>query len=417
MTREEGVGWRSLRWRLGGVVGLLLLGLFGYITVQLAESLRAIGEAKQVAAQVTAVSVAGRLIHELQKERGLSSGFLASGGGRFQSELTEQRRSTDNAAAQLREVAATEREGAAIRAKVEEALKKQFAFRAEVDALRTSAAASFAQHTATIAVLFEWIDAVRGGITLPSLAARFAAYRWFVWGKEYTGQERATLNALFTNNQPLEGEVAMRWGAIARGQELAWREVLMLSDEETRAGVQQLLSGANAQRVEEMRQRARAQAAKGEYGVDPAVWFQGITAWIDEMAAYEKVLLERLERESRAVHKRAWWIFAFAGGSALFALAISIWAVVLVRSLLRRLAVARAVAVRLADGDLRVMPQAEGDDEIAALLAANQEMVRALRETIAKVVQQSESLAHAAEQVSATAQSLAQSSSEQAAAV
>jgi methyl-accepting chemotaxis protein len=50
----------------------------------------------------TETSIAfSQLIHELQKERGMSSGFIASSGEKFTVELPEQRLRTDQAAAQL----------------------------------------------------------------------------------------------------------------------------------------------------------------------------------------------------------------------------------------------------------------------------------------------------------------------------
>ncbi|WP_309298907.1 nitrate- and nitrite sensing domain-containing protein [Helicobacter suis] len=50
---------------------------------------------QDLARQMKASQYLSSLVHEMQKERGMSAGFLSSGGVQFASELQEQRRHTD----------------------------------------------------------------------------------------------------------------------------------------------------------------------------------------------------------------------------------------------------------------------------------------------------------------------------------
>ncbi|MEO1611316.1 MAG: nitrate- and nitrite sensing domain-containing protein, partial [Pseudomonadota bacterium] len=79
-----------------------LFGLAGYLVAS--DVLRQQGEAslaRQASAVATEGALVGALVHELQKERGFSAGFLASGGARFADDLAQQRAASTSAIASL----------------------------------------------------------------------------------------------------------------------------------------------------------------------------------------------------------------------------------------------------------------------------------------------------------------------------
>ena len=86
---------RSVRTRLLAGVALPLAGLLILISILLAgevNQVRAFGEVRDVAAIAAPI---GSLVHELQKERGASAGFLGSDGQQFGAELADQQNLTD----------------------------------------------------------------------------------------------------------------------------------------------------------------------------------------------------------------------------------------------------------------------------------------------------------------------------------
>jgi methyl-accepting chemotaxis protein len=87
------------------------------------------------------------------------------------------------------------------------------------------------------------------------------------------------------------------------------------------------------------------------------------------------------------------------------------------RSIVRPLTVAVGLAQRVARGDLRDRVDARGEDEVAKLLVAMQEMADKLAQIIGEVRSGADALAGASAQVSATAQTLSQGTGEQAAGV
>ena len=130
---------------------LVFAGVTGLVAWQ---ELRASRSSK---AAVEVAVASSELIHEQQKERGLSSGFLASNGEKFASELTVQRSLTDQKLDQLRRVVRTlsgssEAVGTLGTAS-ETALAKAVEladFRRQVDALSVKPTESFARHTGAI---------------------------------------------------------------------------------------------------------------------------------------------------------------------------------------------------------------------------------------------------------------------------
>ena len=63
-----------------------------------------ISNAKSLQRHVNLALVTNQLVHELQKERGMSAGFIGSKGASFASALPDQRRLTDNALSELKTV-------------------------------------------------------------------------------------------------------------------------------------------------------------------------------------------------------------------------------------------------------------------------------------------------------------------------
>src|SRR5919198_2120832 len=143
---------------------------------------------------------AGALIHEAQKERGLSSGFLGSGGKKFASELPVQRRATSREAEDLRAAAARVTLGDAGRAGLDKALghlAELDRVRVQVDELRLTPKDSFGWYSNLIEGFLAVVEGVaRDGADGPTVREA-TAWVAFLRAKEQSGRERATLNTVF----------------------------------------------------------------------------------------------------------------------------------------------------------------------------------------------------------------------------
>jgi methyl-accepting chemotaxis protein len=107
-------------------------------------------------------------------------------------------------------------------------------------------------------------------------------------------------------------------------------------------------------------------------------------------------------------------IIGIIAGSMIIGVLVALW---ITRAITRPLSRAVAAVEQLAQGDLTVSIEATGKDETGQLLAAMQAMVRKLVDVVTEVKSGAENIATASGQVSSTAQSLSQGTTEQAASV
>lgn len=91
----------SIRGKMVMVILITLAGLLYFAEQNIVREYRIAEQSKSFIELVDISSAMSNLVHELQKERGMSAGFLKSGGTSFATQLIEQRRNADAALAVL----------------------------------------------------------------------------------------------------------------------------------------------------------------------------------------------------------------------------------------------------------------------------------------------------------------------------
>ena len=171
-----------------------------------------IAELERLALTSALVNATGRLVHGLQRERGLSNLFLASHGERWKAEREEQIHQCAAVQAEVQacfdqlDTEAGPRNGHSARlysriAYVLQGLDALPALRARVAAQQLKPAQTTAAYIQLIngllAVVFESADSAAD----PDISRRLVALFNFMQGKECAGQERATGSALFASGR------------------------------------------------------------------------------------------------------------------------------------------------------------------------------------------------------------------------
>ena len=411
----------TLRVRLLGLLALIVAGLLYYVIGTAIQDVRRMAAMDELGQTVKLTTSASALIHELQKERGLSAGFIASQGKRFEAELERQRADTDQRLTAWRELAAS-RSGdrdslqAAI-AEASRALDRLSATRADIGALRINSAASFSYYTQTIEQIFGLLSGVTAFDTTEELSERLTGYRLFLLGKEQAGRERATVNAALTANTALAPELEGRLHTILAQQQGYFALLPGFASPATLDAFKAVLDSPAGRETRRIRELVTARARSGDFGEDAAHWFKTITTQIDAMKAVEDQAAAELDALRTSLYDAAWVSALVSGILCALAIVLAGAIVIQLQRALRGLDEAVHTANALADGDLSVQIIARGKDEVGQLMAAMQTMTERLREIIGEVLCAAENLSTASGEVSATAQSLAQSSSEQAASV
>ena len=406
----------STRAKLLLLLAFPMLGVVGFATLLAVDKWTQRTEMRQVATRTHLSVLTSAVIHELQKERGMSAGFIGSQGKKFASELPTQRQESDRRLADLRADARTSGLAADL-ARAEGQLARLAETRTAISQLKLPGKASFDYYTATIESL---LGVIAGSIRATNEAAigrDLVAYQAFLRGKEYAGRERATVNGALAANL-FEAEAYRRFLNLIAAQDLHFREFAELGEADIVSRHQDNLKNPDAVEVARIRQIAIDQSATGAFGIEPAHWFAVITRKIDAMKGVENQLSERLVAEAGKLEQDATvalWGLAGATAAALLLTLLTAWLVI--RGIGRELggepALAAAIARQVAEGDLETaIPTRPGDR--SSLLFALRVMVERLSGIIAQIQETAQFLGAAATEVSDTAQTFSRAAADQA---
>lgn len=168
-----------------------------------------ISELRQLALNCALVEAIGRLIHALQRERGLSNLYLGSGGTGFTTERPSQAQETDRCATQLRVLfdrldteAPLAGHGARLFSRIAWVLQGLDALprlRECVDTLAWTPARATRAYVRLIAGLLGTVFEAADSAGDPGLSRLLVALFNLMQGKEYAGRERASGVLLFTS--------------------------------------------------------------------------------------------------------------------------------------------------------------------------------------------------------------------------
>ncbi|ETD22470.1 hypothetical protein HMPREF2086_01781 [Helicobacter macacae MIT 99-5501] len=270
------------------IIALTLLPLIACIVLmlmQLKSTQDSLSANKSLSTQIAISAKVSDLIHELQKERGLSAGFLSSRGVKFSSELKSQRNSTDSVLKELKKIASKD-------------LLKGFDLQSGFDALdlldstRLNAdnslrgdspliAQTIGYYTKTISTLLEAIAKSTSLVKDSHILRLMFSYTNFLYAKESAGLERATGNAMLSSNSPASDAQYDTFVSLLTKQEVYEKAFLDFGDSKDRAIYDKAREQPSFKQVESIRESIKSHHKSGDYGVEAKVWWDTITTKID----------------------------------------------------------------------------------------------------------------------------------------
>ncbi len=361
------------------------------------------------------------LLHETQKERGETAGFLGSKGKKFVTELPVQRTETDRRITDLRTFYKDfdgGKYGTRFKGTLAGAMSKLDMIQGKrdaVSAMTISTADAIAYYTAMNTAFLEVVSHITKLSAHGEVSRRLASYVNFLQNKERAGIERAVLSNTFAQDRFGKG-MFKKFSYLVTAQDTYTKVFLSLVHSEGKEFYQRTVSGQAVEEVGRMRRIAFDRAAKGRFGVDPTYWFKTMTAKINKLKEVENYLsadLSEMAGELKAQAKAGLTLYVILTIGATF-MAVAL-AVVLTKNITRSMKDAVEAANKMSEGDLSANIESRSKDEVGLLLAAMKNMVGRLSGIITNVRSTSESIASAASQVSSSAQALSQGASEQAA--
>ncbi|MFM1701342.1 methyl-accepting chemotaxis protein [Aeromonas salmonicida] len=287
------------------VVCLPLLALLFFSGRYVYERYQVEQEMSQAQAALYVVREAAQLAHELQKERGMSAGFLGSGGNKFRDALPAQRKLVDTLLVRFHEDPALLALG-----EVQQALTGLTAMRERVGALGVEVAEQVGFYSRLISQLLAVVDQVSLNSQDATIALQTNAYAAFLQSKERMGLERATLSNVFGRDH-FTSALLQQFISLLAAQNTYLERFQAVASPSQRQLLADSLTSPVVAKVAAMEQLALDKATTGGFGVDAEAWFALSTEKIGLLKESEdrlyQQLFERVEQMRAKSASDFWW--------------------------------------------------------------------------------------------------------------
>jgi len=372
--RLSGVKARIAFGILVPVLGLLAFSGFVFIErMDEATTVKRIETAASLAPEISA------LVHELQKERGASAGFLASKGAEFGDKLVKQREATDARLTELETAldgfdATVLGRGADDLAAARAKLARLGATREAVSTLKATVKDEVGFYSDIIRDFLQSIAVMSTISRDPAMSAMIAAYSNLLEVKERAGLERATGAAGFSAGK-FPPALYRRFVSLVAQQDAFLAAFHAYASPAQMEAIRAAFESPAAAEVDRLRKIAFESIETGSLAnVSGSTWFDAITAKINLLKTAGDKIGEGVLAVASGNHDRALWSAAVVGAVGLILLVLSILlTVIAIRGVTGPLAAITAVMSRLAGGDHSVdIPAADRHDEIGDMARAVQ---------------------------------------------
>ena len=248
---------------------------------------------EQVTILATKISA---LVHNTQKERGASVGFIGSKGTKFVDTLIGIRKDTDTTKTQMlafyesMDFSVYPKEMQAHMKDATNRLSKLQATRKNVSALTYSVTQTVAYYTPLNSALLDTIAYIAKMSTEKHMTTSLTAFANYLYSKERAGIERAVMTATFAQDSFSKGFYA-KFVKLMSQQETYMNRFLFLDSKENVDFYKQTLVGNSIDEVNRMRELALTNNTDG-FGIDASYWFKTITAKINLLKKVENHLAD-----------------------------------------------------------------------------------------------------------------------------
>jgi len=372
-------------------LALPVIGLLAFSGSAVIDKYQTEAEMGKVLELAQVAPVISAVVHELQKERGMSAGFIASKGVNFAKELPIQRSLTDKKQAALENTlkafdSASFSAGLGGKIKTAEgALTDLSQMRGKITALKVSVPQMAGYYTPTIAKLLHIVEEMTLLSTDVTVTNAITAYTAFLQGKERAGIERAMGAGGFAAGKFAPGIYRKFLQLIAMQNTYLGRFDIYATNEQ-RSFLRSTVAGPAVDEVNRLRKIAIESLITGTTeGVTAPHWFKTITQKINLLKSVEDRVATDLQKTAADIESSAYAAFVALGVVTLVLLVVTVAVVLFIAAGITGPISEMTSRMRsLADGEKESdIPGTDRGDEIGsmaeAVLVFKDSMVRAER--------------------------------------
>ena len=403
----------KIRYKLALILVFPLAGLL-YFSIQ--GAVEKVNVVRDLDAMQTLSALAVRvsaLVHETQKERGVSALFMGSQGTKFASEIQAQRAATDQKIEALQEFLhdfVSARFDAAFQrnlARATDALANIDEKRQAISTLKINFEDALAYYNDLHATFLKTIEAM--AILSPDVrtSARVAAYVYFMQARERAGRERAVLSNTFAAGQFAPG-LFKTFITLVAEQETYLQVFASFASSEQLQFYDEKMRHPSIEEVNRIRVIAFAGATAYGFEVEASHWFSKITEKINLLKVVEDKLAEELLATVRLLKSRSQAVLTkFAMLTIIAVVASMLLAFVIthnINNITRTVGVMAETASQIADGNLDQHVAYQARDEIGTLAGALNAMATQLHQMLTSIADHTVTLNLAADDLTGMSQ-------------
>lgn len=302
----------SFRQKLLLLVTPPVLGALFFSSVNLTAAYKDKVAVEEIQSLVALSIESSRVVHELQKERGATSGFIGSGGTAFKDTMRAQRKTTDNVlrkeatllSSKSAELKSINPEVYTSITDVLQKLNRVAELRTTVDKLDISAGKAAGFYTDLNADLLSLSGDIANLSTYGSLTTQLRNYYTFMQAKESAGQERAILSIALSNDMFKPG-VYQKAVQLDSFQKAYLNEFSQFATHDQIRSLNDLNTSQGGQRVAMIKKVVNEKYKDGNFGIKGEEWFKAATDRInlmkqleDNLASDINLLVSQLKAEA-----------------------------------------------------------------------------------------------------------------------
>ncbi|TPH16124.1 methyl-accepting chemotaxis protein [Litorilituus lipolyticus] len=382
-----------------------ILGLVFFCFMIIKQNLEIVGSSKDIDQLTQLATFNSALVHELQKERGASAGFIGSKGAKFSDTLSTQRQATD---------IAFQNRAAFIKANIDDishtqviqatksstaSLARLSSIRQQIDDLAIEGKVAISYYTQNNADLINVVSHISLSTTNGEIASSLQAYYNFLQGKERAGIERAVMTNVFAKGQ-FTGNFYQRFIALMTEQSAYFDTFNKMSSAQLQQAFSQAMQHNSVSKVDEFRKIALASNGNQVLSVDSQTWFNNTTQRINQLKSVENAAVEALLLVSEAHLNSAQRMLLLTVVIAFVVISLSILLSFYISKIIMQQLGSLSDAITTVDehNDLTARAELYCEDELGDVVTRLNKMLVAFQQAIVAIEMSSTKLANSSEQ-------------------
>ncbi len=399
----------SFRGKLLLIVVPIVLALLVFASLVLRDNYQRMFTAEVISQLVQISAANSALVHELQKERGASAGFIGSGGAKFRETLSQQRLLTNKALSKRRELLESvqgELDNAVVQSVLNDIstqLSRIDDMRRGITALEVPLKQALSYYTNMNKDLLGVAPIIADESHYADITQMVTAYYLFLQGKERAGIERAVLSNTFGADQ-------FKPGMFEKFVQLVTLQTIYLQDFEAFAGDVQVqfyrraMEDDSVSKVMEYRALAQNNWQQGNFGANAESWFKASTGRINQLKKVEDKITSDILGLAGSLSEAAKSTYYGSVFSIGLLLSVILFLLIYIqRNISKQLeSITKTMAKVADDQDLSVRTQVIFDDDLGQLAGAVNYMLDRFSATMEEISSSSQQLATASEETVST---------------